>query len=200
MSSVAARTCSMSRWNVPGALQSPNGMTQNCYSPCGVAKAVFSRSAGSGSTCQYPLAKSSVKNHLAAPSVSSVSSIHGRAWASFFVTWFSFQKSTQNRVDPSFFLTSTTGDDQGPWAGSIIFLDSIWSTRLCISPLWLKGSFLGGCRIGAASPVSIRCFTTSVHPRSPSAKDIIPSNSSRRDRRLSLSALDRSFALDIMLL
>jgi len=37
--------------NVPGALQSPNGITWNWYSPCGVAKAVFSRSAGSTYTC-----------------------------------------------------------------------------------------------------------------------------------------------------
>ena len=188
----------MRRWNVPGALQSPNGITRNWYSPCCVAKAVFSRSAGSTSTCQYPLARSSVENHLAAPSASSVSSILGRGWASFLVTWFTFRKSTQNRVDPSLFFTKTTGDDQGPWAGSMMFLDSIWLTRVCISPLRLKGSLLAGWRIGAAFPVSMWCFTTPVHPRSPSPKEIASSNSNRRDWRLSRSGLERSFVLDIM--
>ncbi|KRY53471.1 hypothetical protein T03_14003 [Trichinella britovi] len=45
--------------------------------PKGVVKAVFSRSCGSTSTCQYPLARSRVENHCAPASASKVSSILG---------------------------------------------------------------------------------------------------------------------------
>ncbi|KRZ02830.1 hypothetical protein T11_17847 [Trichinella zimbabwensis] len=43
---------SMSRWNVAGALHRPKGMTRNWYSPNGVLKAVFGRSASSTGICQ----------------------------------------------------------------------------------------------------------------------------------------------------
>ena len=46
-----ARTRSMSRWKVAGALQSPNGMTLNWKRPSVVQKAVFGRSPSSIWTC-----------------------------------------------------------------------------------------------------------------------------------------------------
>ncbi|KRZ57252.1 hypothetical protein T02_1592 [Trichinella nativa] len=51
--------------------------------PSGVAKAVFSRSRLSTSTCQYPDARSNVVNHLAPAKASSVASIRGNGCASF---------------------------------------------------------------------------------------------------------------------
>ncbi|OUC41195.1 hypothetical protein D917_03569 [Trichinella nativa] len=53
-------------------------MTLNWYKPYGVVKAVFSLSRVSISTCQYPLARSSVENHCAPDNASNVSSIQGR--------------------------------------------------------------------------------------------------------------------------
>ena len=68
-------TRSISRSNMAGALQSPNGITLNCHKPPFALNAVFSLSAIS--TCQYPLCRSNVDSHFVPASVSSVSSVFG---------------------------------------------------------------------------------------------------------------------------
>ena len=62
-------TRSISLLNVAGAFTSPKGVTLNSWSPPCVTKAVFSRSAASISTCQYPLARSRLQKNLAPPRV-----------------------------------------------------------------------------------------------------------------------------------
>ncbi|KRZ56347.1 hypothetical protein T02_12151 [Trichinella nativa] len=74
---------------VAGALNSPKGLTLNWYKPYGVVKAVFSQYRVSISSCQYPLARSSVENHCAPVKASNVSLILDRGCASFWVTLFS---------------------------------------------------------------------------------------------------------------
>ncbi|CAB0012980.1 unnamed protein product [Nesidiocoris tenuis] len=68
--------------------------------------------------------------------------------------------SMQNRVLPSFFGMSTTGEAQGLFDGSITSCSTIslinWSTWSS----WAYGTRLGACLIGCASPVSIACVTT----------------------------------------
>ncbi|KRY48793.1 hypothetical protein T03_3373 [Trichinella britovi] len=64
-------------------------MTLNWYKPYGQVKAVFIRSCVSISTCQYPLARSSVENHCAPDNAYNMSSIRGRRCASYWVTLFS---------------------------------------------------------------------------------------------------------------
>jgi hypothetical protein len=68
----------MSFWNVAGALVSPKGMTIHSYEPYLVLKLVYSRASSSIATLQEPDAKSSLLKHLAAPILSSSSSIRGR--------------------------------------------------------------------------------------------------------------------------
>ena len=81
--------------------------------------AVFCLSLSDISTCQYPLAKSKVENHLDPDKVSNVSSILGKGYESLIVLALIFQQSTQNLVDPSFFLTKTMGEAQGLEEGSM---------------------------------------------------------------------------------
>ena len=47
-----ARTKSIKRWKVAGALHNPKGITLNSKSPSVVQKAVFARSSSATSTCQ----------------------------------------------------------------------------------------------------------------------------------------------------
>lgn len=62
----------------------------NLYSPNGIEKIIFSLSARSTSTCQYPLAKSRVENQQAQDRASRVLSIRGMGWTSFLVKLFIF--------------------------------------------------------------------------------------------------------------
>ena len=71
------RTSSISRSNVAGVLARPKGIFLNWYNPNWVVKAVFSASSGAIGTCQYPLARSKVENHLDPLKASIVSSIRG---------------------------------------------------------------------------------------------------------------------------
>ena len=102
----------ISCWSVPGALQSLNGMARNWYSPCTVAKAVFSWSAGSTS-----VARSSVENYCSSR-VSRVSSILGSGWASLFIITCQFTLRKKKNTGLAFSDPSTSpvrpDDDQGP--------------------------------------------------------------------------------------
>ncbi len=86
-----ASTASISLWKVAGALHSPKGITLNSNRPSCVQKAVLSLSSGLTSTCQYPLNRSKVLNHLDPARVSRVSSTRGRGYASFRVTELTFR-------------------------------------------------------------------------------------------------------------
>lgn len=63
--------------------------------------------------CHYPLAKSNIAKYLAPRSNSKTLSIRRSGYTSFLSTAFSCRYSTQNRQDPSFFQTKTTGEAQG---------------------------------------------------------------------------------------
>src|SRR6185437_12547926 len=68
-------------------------------------KAVFSTSSGCIATCQYPLAKSKVVNHLALRKEFSISSILGSGYASGLVTALSFLYTSRNNpIRPIFKL------------------------------------------------------------------------------------------------
>ena len=157
------------RWEkVAGALQRPKGTWLNSNScPLLVQNAVFSLSCSDIGTCQYPLFRSRVENHLAPWRASRRSSILGKGWASLMVAALSWQKSTQNRRLPSFFLTITTGEAHGLFEGRMTRLDSICCTW-AISSLRTAGFCrLYGWRRGGPW-VSIPCSSRGVLPRSSS--------------------------------
>src|ERR1044072_5128737 len=101
---------SIALWNVADALHNPNGILLNSYNPCEQMNAVNSLSFSFISNCQYPLAKSIVKNHLDFLNLSNRSSILSSEYPSIFVSLFNFLKSTQNLFELFFFPTITTGD------------------------------------------------------------------------------------------
>src|SRR6266498_3747161 len=70
----------------------------------------------------------------------------------------------QNLALPSFFVTITTGDDQGPSDFFIIPSFSILSTSSLIIVLLFLSALNCFCAIGSCSPVLILCFTTLVFP------------------------------------
>ena len=124
--------------------------------------AVFSRSSGANSTCQYPVAMSSVVNHLALARVSSESSIRGRGMAKPFVTLFTALRSTQNRKVPSFLRTKTTGEHHGLSLSSMMPSCNIFSFCFSTWSRTFTGTRRGRCFIGMASPVSILCLAKLV--------------------------------------
>lgn len=133
-SSSRLKTESSSRWNVTGAECNPNGMVRNCMSPLpGTVKAVTGRLSGASGTCQYPLFKSRVDRYLAPLNLSRVAAICGSGYASFSVTAFNRRKSIQNRKPPSFFHTTTMGELQALWEGSMMPSRSIFSTSALIT-------------------------------------------------------------------
>ena len=71
------RTVSIALSKVAGALQSPNGIVLNSYSPSLVEKAVFGLSSSSIGICQNPLAKSIVHKYLQPFRLPSVSCMWG---------------------------------------------------------------------------------------------------------------------------
>lgn len=102
-----------------------------------------------------------VENQLAPASALIVSSIWGRGYEFLCVTSWSFQYSTQNLVLPSLLLRSTVDDDHRLVDTSSSF---IYWIALSAPSLLQKGSLLGCCCIGAASPMWILCLTRSMHP------------------------------------
>lgn len=84
-----------------------------------------------------------------------------------FVTSFSLRLSTQKRQLPSFFRTSTTGDDKALSDYSVTPLHFLSSNRIFTSGCFAKGNLRRGWRTGRASPLSILWYTFSVRPYSP---------------------------------
>ena len=106
--------------------------------------------------------RSRVENHFDPDNVSSVSSLQGIVYASFLVTWFSLWQSTQNRAEPSFFLTITIGEAQGladDWMMSCFNMSCIsWWTSF----KWAVGICLGGKQTGWFVSVVMVCCNLSV--------------------------------------
>ena len=71
-----------------GVLARPDGINLNSLSPRVVLNAVFCLSSGLTETCQYPLARSSVKKNCDPDKESSVSSIRNRGYESLTVRQF----------------------------------------------------------------------------------------------------------------
>ena len=90
-----------------------------------------------------------------------MSSIRGRGWASLIVASFIWRKSTQNLMDPSFFLTITTGEAQGLIEGRITPSRNISLTCCCSISLIIGFCRLKGCLIGRPV-VWISCSTRYV--------------------------------------
>ena len=152
-------TRSMSRSNVAGALHSPNGITRNWNNPSFVTKAAFFFASGDMAACQYALARSIVENHCWFPNNRKESSILGNGYASLTVNEFNRRYSTQKRVEPSFFVTSTTGEAQGLSLGSICPPDYISLTQSCSLLRPAGASRRCPQRIGLALLISISCWT-----------------------------------------
>jgi len=133
-SSSGPRTKSSSRWNVAGAECNLNGIVRNCMSPLpGTVNAVAGRLSGASGTCQYPFFKSRVDRYFAPLNLSRVAVMCGNGYTSFSVTAFNRRKSMQQRWPPSFFRTTTIGELQALWDGSITPSCSIFSTSALIT-------------------------------------------------------------------
>ena len=127
--SISPSTACMVRWNSAGALARPNGIRTNSYSPVWVMNAVFLISSSCTGICQYPLFKSRVLKTLAPERLSNISWMRGKGWASLRVIALTFLKSTQKRIDPSFFGTRVMGDAHSDLLGRITPSSSIfWSS------------------------------------------------------------------------
>ena len=100
------------RWKVAPAFFRPKGMRLHSQKPRPLMEnAVFCLSSLAKGTCQYPLFRSRVENQQDPPRASKVSSIRGTGYASAGVRELIRLRLMQNLRDPSFFLTSTTGDE-----------------------------------------------------------------------------------------
>ena len=158
-------TCSISLSNVARALTSPKGIKLYSYSPV-VANAVFSRSWGSTSTCQYPLIKLRVENHAEPLRASSESSILGSGYEFLIVTLFKCLKSVHTLILPSFLQPRTTGAAQGLFDGMIIPWSNILLISFSHSSLFDFGIRPGLILIGLCFSISMACRTTFVWPKS----------------------------------
>ncbi|KRZ39003.1 hypothetical protein T4C_4432 [Trichinella pseudospiralis] len=78
------------------------------------------------------------------------------SWASTRVTELILRWSTQNRREPSFFQTSTTGEHQGPKAGSFTLVCIIFQINQFTVSRLDGGRRRGGNLTGCAPPVSMR--------------------------------------------
>ena len=107
-----------------------------------------------------------VLKYLAPASVSRESSTLGMGYVSLRVTAFILLKSTQKRVEPSFFWANTTGEAQGLCNGWITSFSSIPFSKSLSSPLQNCGILRGDWWIGGDSPVSMECLIIPVCPRS----------------------------------
>ena len=96
-------------WKVAGALVAPKGILLHSKNPKGPkVKAVYCLLSSSISPCQYPDFESKDEKTQDPFSLSRVSSILGRLYASFTVLAFSFLRSMHNLSSPFFFFTRTT--------------------------------------------------------------------------------------------
>ena len=108
------RQLSINLWKVAGALVVPKGILLHSNNPKGPnVKAVYCLLSSSISTCQYPLFKSRDEKIQDPFSLSRVSSILGKLYASCTVLALSSLRSMQNLNSPLFFFTSTTALHQG---------------------------------------------------------------------------------------
>ena len=106
-------TAFMQFWKTPGDPLKPNGILLNSKTPASVPKAVFSLSASFMGICQNPCFRSRQVRNLDFPNAKKMSSADGMLAAGRIVIALSFLKSTQSRIDPSFFGTKMTGDIHG---------------------------------------------------------------------------------------
>ena len=133
---------SISLWKVAGALVAPKGILLHSKNPRGPkVKSVYCLLSSAVSTCQYPDFKFKDEKTQDPFSLSRVSSILGRLYASFTVLAFSFLRSMQNLSSPFFFFTSTTALHQGLSDGLIAPRSNI-SWRCFLTASYCLGGIL----------------------------------------------------------
>ena len=145
----------------------PKGMRVHSQSPLHVMKAVLAIDSSVSSTCQKALPMSNEVKYLAVPRLSRLSSILGSGKASLIVRSFSFRKSMQKRLDPSFLFARTTAEANGELLGRITLI-SIKSWICSSAILLLSGAILLIASLNGLLPASktMSCCTTSVLPMS----------------------------------
>ena len=132
------RQLSINLWKVAGALVASRDILLHSKKPRGpIVKAVYCLLSSSISTFQYPDFKSRDEKVQDPSSLSKVSSILGKLYASFTVLKLSFLRSMQNLNSLFFFLTNTTALHQGLSDGLMCPMSNIsWRCFLTAS-YWL---------------------------------------------------------------
>ena len=142
---------------------------------------------GSMGTCQYPLARSSVENHREPRRESIVSSMRGKGYESLMVRRLTNLKSTQRRNEPSFLVTSTTGDAQALFEDSMTpILNKRSSSHLRACP-FARANRLGPSFTRSADTMVMLCWSAFVIDRSSFDLAKLSTNSDRRHSAKSLS-------------
>ena len=119
MSSFSARTWSMSRWNVAGALTSPNGSTVYSYKPHWDWKTVRCWSLSATLTWWYGYVRSIFEYTVEPPSLSNILSIWGIGYLSMIAFAFKVRKSMHMQSSPPFLGTNSIGWLYCEWLGWI---------------------------------------------------------------------------------
>lgn len=109
------------------------------------------------------LFRSSVKNQINPNNVLKVSLIRGNKKLSFFVMSFNFRQSTQNLVNPSFFVPKTTSKNYRQQDSLTTPSTNLFSIKLFISSCFVQRVHLAVCLIGERL-VLILCLTKLVPP------------------------------------
>ena len=121
---------------------------------------------GSMGTCQYPLARSSVENHREPRRESIVSSMYGKGYESLTVRRLTNLKSTQRHNEPSFFVTSTTGDAHALFEGSMTPSFSRRSSSHFRACRFARANRLGPSFTRSADTMVMLCWSVFVIDRS----------------------------------
>lgn len=149
---------------VAGAFDYPKGNTLSWKKLLGLSKAVFSLWFSAISTCQQPQRRSNDEKHVEKWSVSRASSMRCIGYTSFCMTLLCRRQQMQNRSEPSFFQTKSTGLDQGLDVSRATPLICISLTCSCITFRSAFETRNGRWRSIPASPLSIRCFSSFDFP------------------------------------